>query len=240
MAPTQRALLLVGASGFGRETAEAVRAVNTVRPTWRLLGFLDDDSQSHGALVSGLPVLGPVEVVEDHPEAAIVICTGRPNNYVSRRFIADRLGLEEERFATVIHPAATVGSSCRVGAGSVLLAHVDLTAEVLVGRHVAIMPQVVLTHDVRIDDFVTLASGVRGGGGCRVAEGAYVGSGACLREQVRIGERAMVGMGSVVTHDVPSERLWYGAPAYDVSRAPLPDMLATPAPNKCGRRQNAP
>jgi acetyltransferase-like isoleucine patch superfamily enzyme len=29
-------------------------------------------------------------------------------------------------------------------------------------------------------------------------------------------------MGSVVTRDVPPERLWFGNPARDVSRAPLP------------------
>ena len=54
-----RELLRVGAGGFGRETAEAARAVNAARSTWQLVGFLDDDRQSHGVLVGGLPVVGP-------------------------------------------------------------------------------------------------------------------------------------------------------------------------------------
>lgn len=218
-----RELLLVGASGFARETVEAVRALNAVVPTWKLLGFVDDDPARHGATIAELPVLGPIETVHDHPEAAVVLCTGRPDNYVSRRLIADRLALENDRYATIVHPAATVGASCRVGAGSVLLAHVDLTADVVVGRHVEVMPQVVLTHDVRVDDWVTLAAGVRLGGACHVRQGAYIGSGACLRDGITIGERAMVGMGALVTRDVPAERLWYGVPARDVTRAPLPD-----------------
>jgi sugar O-acyltransferase (sialic acid O-acetyltransferase NeuD family) len=219
---TPRQLLLVGAGGLGRETAEAVRAVNAVRPTWRLVGFLDDDPGVQGDLVGGVPVVGPIETVHDHPGADVVICTGRPDNYTSRRLIAQRLGLDDERYATVVHPSATMGASCRVGVGSVLLARVDLTADVAVGRHVAVMPQVVLTHDVSVEDWATLASGVRLGGGCKVGEEAYVGSGTCVREGLTIGKRAMVGMGSVVTRDVPDERLWYGAPARDVSRAPLP------------------
>jgi sugar O-acyltransferase (sialic acid O-acetyltransferase NeuD family) len=217
-----RGLLLVGASGFAREAAEAVRAVNAEAPTWDLLGYVDDNPALLGTEISGVPVVGPIDAVHDHPDAAVVLCTGRPDNYVSRPLIAERLGLDDERYATVVHPTATVGTTCRVGAGTVLLAHVDLTADVVVGRHVAVMPQVVITHDVTIDDCATIASGVRLGGSCHVGEAAYIGSGACLREGLTVGARAMVGMGAVVTRDVPAERLWFGAPARDVSRAPLP------------------
>lgn len=216
-----RELLLVGASGFARETAEAVRALNALEPTWSLLGFLDDDPARHGTSVNGLPVLGPIERVHDHPEAAVVLCTGRPDSYGSRRMIAERLGLDDDRYATIVHPSANVGASCRVGAGSVLLGHVDLTADVVVGRHVEVMPHVVLTHDVRVEDYATIASGVLAAGACRIRTGAYVGSGVRMREGISIGERSLIGMGALVTRDVPAERLWYGSPARDAGRAPV-------------------
>lgn len=217
-----RDLLLVGAGGFAREAAEAVRAVNSSAPTWRLLGFLDDDPAKQGASIGGLPVLGEVDSVGRYPDALLLLCPGRPDNYVSRALLAERLGLPDERFATVVHPAATLGTTSSIGAGSILLANVDLTADVTVGRHVVVMPQVVLTHDVQIGDWATIAAGVRVGGGCRVGRGAYLGSGACLRENRSVGEWSLIGMGSVVTHDVPPRRLWFGAPARDVSPAPLP------------------
>lgn len=222
---TPRDLLIVGAGGFSRETAEAVRAINAVRPAWNLLGFLDDDPARHGTLVDGTPVLGPIELVHEHPHAQVVLTTGRPDNYVSRRIIADRLGLDDDRYATIVHPAATVGTTCEVGAGSVLLAHADLTVAVVVGRHVAMMPQVVVPHDARVGDFATLTSGVRLGGGCRVGEGAYLGAGACVREGREIGAWALIGMGSVVTRDVPPMRVWWGSPARDKGQAPLPPVL---------------
>ena len=220
-----RRLLLIGASGFAREAAEAVRALNQRRPAFELLGYLDDDPARHGETITGARVLGPIDSVAEHPDAQVVLCTGRPDNYLSRRRLAERLGLSEARYATIIHPTATVGSSCRLGPGSVLLAHVDLTADVSVGRHVVVMPQVVLTHDVRVGDFATIASGVRVGGAARIGAGAYVGSGVCVREGTTIGELAMVGMGSVVTRDVPAERLWFGTPARDVSPAPLTALM---------------
>jgi sugar O-acyltransferase (sialic acid O-acetyltransferase NeuD family) len=219
-----RELLLVGAGGFARETAEAVRALNARQPTWSLLGFLDDDPGLHGTLIGGAPVLGPLELVHDFTDAAVVIATGRPDNYFSRRLIAGRLGLDDERYATIVHPTAAVGETCRVGPGSVLLSHADLTADVVVGRHVAVMPQVVIPHDTTVEDFVTLASGVRVGGSCLLSEGAYLGNGACLREGLQVGAWALVGMGSVVTRDVPDQRLWRGVPAKDAGMAPVPPL----------------
>lgn len=229
MSGSERDLLLVGAGGLGREAAEAVRAVNSLRPTWRLLGFLDDDLGKRGTFPAGLPVLGPPEAVHRFPAAQVLLCPGRPDNYLSRRRLAERLELDDQRYATVLHPTAAVGTSCRIGAGSVLLAHADLTADVVVGRHVVVMPQVVLTHDVRVDDFATLASGVRLSGGCQVDRGAYIGTGVCVREGLTIGELAFVGMGAVVTRDVPPERLWLGSPARDFSRAPLPGVVGRAA-----------
>jgi sugar O-acyltransferase (sialic acid O-acetyltransferase NeuD family) len=225
-----RRLLIVGAGGFARETAQAVLAVNDRDETWELLGHLDDDPRLAGGTVSGVPVLGPVAAVHDHPDAAVVICTGRPDNYASRLAIARRIDLPDDRYATLVHPAAAVARSCRLGPGSVVLAHVTCTADVVVGRHVAVMPQVVLTHDVRVDDWATLASGVRLGGGVHVAEGAYLGAAAAIREGVTVGAWAMVGMSAVVTRDVPAGRLWYGAPARDVSAAPVPTGLVTASP----------
>jgi len=217
-----RPLLIIGAGGFARETADAVRAVAAAGGGYELAGFLDDDPVLRGAAIAGSEVLGPVDAITDHPDAAVVVCVGRPGAYTARRAIVSRLSLPAERYATIVHPSCSIGSTCAVGVGSVLLAQVALTADVTVGDHVAVMPQVVLTHDVHIDDFATLASGVRLGGGVHVGTGAYVASGVSVREGLRIGPWAMVGMGSLVTRDVPAERLWFGSPARDVRRAPLP------------------
>jgi acetyltransferase-like isoleucine patch superfamily enzyme len=95
----------------------------------------------------------------------------------------------------------------------VLLAQVALTADVNLGAHVAVMPQVVLTHDDVVADCATIASGVRLGGGVRVARTAYLGAGALVRESLTIGAGALVGMGSVVLRDVPAGEVWAGNPA---------------------------
>ncbi len=218
-------LVLIGAGGFARETAQAVHALNQNGATWRLLGYLDDDPARHGQVIDGTAVLGGRDRIEHLPYASFVVCTGRPANYVSRMQIVGDLGLPPERYATIVHPSAAVSPSSSVGPGSVLLAHVTLTAAVSVGAHVAIMPHVTLTHDDVIDDFATVASGVCVGGGVRVNRAAYLGAGALIGENRTVGAFSLVGMGAVVTHDVPAREVWAGVPARRLRAADIPESL---------------
>ena len=218
-------LVLIGAGGFARETAQAVHALNRSGAAWRLLGYLDDNPARHGQVIDGTVVLGGRDRIEYLPDASFVVCTGRPSNYVSRLKIVDDLGLPCERYATIVHPSAAVSPSSSVGPGSVLLAHVTLTAAVTVGAHVAIMPHVTLTHDDVIEEFVTIASGVCVGGGARVCRGAYLGAGALIGANRTVGNFSLVGMGAVVTHDVPASEVWAGVPAQRLRAADIPECI---------------
>jgi sugar O-acyltransferase (sialic acid O-acetyltransferase NeuD family) len=223
-------LLIVGAGGFARETAQAVRDAGA----WSLLGHLDDNAGLHGTEVDGVPVLGGCDLVHDIPRAQVVICVGNPRDYAARARLVRRLDLPQDRYATVIHPTAAVSATSEVGPGSVLLAHCDLTAAVRVGAHVAVMPQVVLTHDDVVEDFATIASGARLGGGARLEQGAYMGSGALLREGTAVGAWSLIGMGSTVLGDVPPGEIWAGSPARRLREAAAP-ALDELGPERMGR-----
>ena len=216
-------LIIVGAGGFARETAQAARAAVDAGADWDVLGFVDDNPELEGTLVDDLRVLGPIEFARDS-DAAVVVCTGRPDNYFSRKRLVRRLGLPSGRYATVVHPSAALASDTVLGEGSVLLAGVVATAAVSIGSHVAVMPQTVLTHDDRVSDFATVASGVRLGGGVTVDEGAYVGAGALVRQGLRIGDWSLLGMGSVALESVPSAEVWVGVPARKLRKVEVPDV----------------
>ena len=76
-----RDLVIVGAGGFARETAAAVRELGD---TWRLLGFLDDDGALHGQYRQGVPILGGIDAVRELPTAGVVVCVGNPRDYAAR------------------------------------------------------------------------------------------------------------------------------------------------------------
>jgi sugar O-acyltransferase (sialic acid O-acetyltransferase NeuD family) len=225
-----RPLVIVGVGGFSRETAQAVHMCNATGSCWEARGFVDDDPARTGTTVDGLPVLGTIGSLNGWPDVLAVVGTGRPDNYTSRRAIVGRLGLPAARYATIVHPTASLAPTTVLGVGTVILAGSIATASVVVGDHVAVMPGVILTHDDVVDDYATITSGVRLGGGVHVGTGAYIGAGVLVRENVSIGPWAMIGMGSVVTRDVPAGELWLGTPARYLRDAPIPrELLADTA-----------
>ena len=56
-------LIIIGASGFGREVAWLVERINKANPTWNLMGFIDDAPDMQGKTVNGYAVLGTTEDV---------------------------------------------------------------------------------------------------------------------------------------------------------------------------------
>ena len=202
----EKELVLVAASGLALEVAEAASRVG-----YRVLGCVDDDIGRWGTRAGGwLPVLGGVDELDRYPEAEVLLCAGRGG---ARAALADRLRRRTPHYATVIHPSVDVPPSCAIGSGSIILAGSVLTASAQIGSHVVCMPHVTITHDDVVEDFATLAAGVRLGGGVRVGRGAYLGMSSCVRERLSIGEEAILGMGAVALGDVPAGETWVGVPA---------------------------
>lgn len=206
---TPRQLILLGAGGLAREVLAAARAQPGV---WEPIGSLDDNPDRHGELIDGVPVLGPLDLARDHP-AALVVCIAAAKRPTARLELVRRLGISDDRWASVVHPAAVVPEGVEIGQGSVLLAGAVVTTPLRIGAHVVAMPHVLITHDNKIGDGVTLAGRASLGGAVRVGEGAYFGQGSSVREGVRIGAGAVIGMGAVVLEDVPAGQIWAGVPA---------------------------
>ncbi len=210
-------LLLVGASGLAREAICVAVMLHHDGP----VSIVDDNPATWGTLHGLSPVLGSVDMVPDIADHDVVLALGQGRH---RRRVAarlDMLGMDAERYTALLHPRVVLRGGCAIGAGSIALDGVVLTADVEVGRHVVLMPHVTLTHGCTVEDFATLCAGVSLGGDVHVGQAAYIGMNASVREGVRIGAGATVGMGSVVLQDVPAEETWVGVPARPI-RAGVP------------------
>lgn len=173
---------------------------------------MDDTPEKQGQRIAGCTVRERAALT-DWPDAAVLAVPGSPASYRGRRAVIEGLGVDPDRFATVVHGSASLGRQVRVGRNVLVMAGVVITSNAQVGSHVCILPNSVIHHDTRIGDWTLIGSGVTIAGGCDVGENCYIGSGTSIRNGVRIGDGALVGLGSTVVRDVEAGATVAGCPA---------------------------
>lgn len=121
----------------------------------------------------------------------------------------------------VIFPEAKIGENCNI------CAHVLIENDVVVGDNVTVKSGVQLWDGVRVEDNVFIGPNVTFTNDLYprskqhpaeyaktiLKKGCSIGANSTIVCGVTIGEKAMIGAGSVVTHDIPAGELWFGNPA---------------------------
>ena len=206
MTPSARPLLIFPCNGNGLE------ALDCLGDAFRCVGFVDDTPAKQGTRPHGVPVMSR-SAFEEWPEAAVLAVPGSPASYPGRRDVIRGLGLADERFARVVHPAARVSPLAVLGRNLLVMAGVVVTSNAVIGSYVCILPITVIHHDAVIGDWSLIGSNVTLAGGAVVEDNAYVGSGSSIMNGVRVGRGALVGMGSNVIRSVAAGATVAGNPA---------------------------
>jgi sugar O-acyltransferase (sialic acid O-acetyltransferase NeuD family) len=198
-------LVLYGGGGFGREVALLVHTINRVRPTWRLLGFLDDNDAGLDSY-RGLPFLGGLDQLEslarDCGGLSIAICIGdiEPVRTLSTsiRCLAPAVA-----FPTLVHPTANVDRDWfEMGEGNIIAAGATVTVDVRIGSFNIVNVNAAVTHDSIVGDRCRVNPGAILNGGVKLGDEVTIGAGAILMPRISIGSGATVALGAVVGKDV--------------------------------------
>lgn len=201
---------IYGAGGFGIEVLPLVQHCAAAGDQ---ILFIDDNAE--------VPPLPDFDVVsferfrklDGKKAVAIAIADGAARQRLQSRVSA--AGLDQ---FSVVARNVIEGRDVEMGDGAIICTHVVLTGAARIGRcfHANIYSYV--AHDCHIGDYVTFAPRVSCNGSVRIGDRAYIGTAAIIKQGLTIGADAIVGMGAVVTRDVPDGATVMGNPARIVEK----------------------
>ena len=204
---------IYGASGFGKEVMPLVRQHYSQLNQDNIV-FIDDGGRLEQ--LDGYKVLSYQQFMQ-HPATQKAVTIAIADSQVREKLNA-KLVQDNIEIINVIASNALQYDNITMDKGSIICGFVHLTSNIKIGKGFHANIYSYIAHDCVIGDFVTFAPRVSCNGNVHIEDHAYIGTGAVLRQgtpdkPLIIGKGAIVGMGAVVTKDVPAGVTVVGNPA---------------------------
>ncbi len=203
-------LYIIGAGGFGREVAWIVERINSIKPTWNLKGFIDDNETLWGSKEGEYHVFGGCEYLSTLEDVYAVCAVGSSN---VRKKIIEKLKDTSVKFATLVDPSVLYSNSVKIGEGAIVCAGTIITVNVNIGDHVIVNLDCTIGHDAVIDDFVTIYPSVNVSGNVLIGECSELGTGTQIIQGKKVISNTIIGAGAIVVKDCIESGTYVGSPA---------------------------
>lgn len=212
-------LLIVGAGGLGREVLAWAQQIPVAERDWEIGGFLNSIPDALDNFACSHRILGHPDTFEFADNDRFICAIGDPQ---ARLRVGSALQERGAQFINLIHPTAVIGERCAMGTGCIFCPGAVVTCDVKLGDFVLLNLHSTIGHDATIGAGCTLSCHCDVTGGVRLGEGVLLGSHATILPRVVVGDRSIVGAGSVVLRKVPPDVTVMGAPARQIYGFKIP------------------
>lgn len=206
-------IVIYGAGGFGKEVACILNAINQKKPTWNLIGFIDDGLKL-GTKVSHFgEILGGIDYLNNlQEEVSIVFAIGSPRLL---KVIVDKISNPLIQFPNIIHPDVFIADekSLIMGKGNVIVRACSFSCDVRLGDFNQMNSISSLAHDVKVGSYNVFMPLSRISGGTRIGDLNLFGIGSVILQNLIIGNNTRISAGSYVMRNTKDGFLYAGNPA---------------------------
>ena len=207
-------IAIYGSSGFGREVLPLFRSSRQAQGdhTGDIV-FVDDNPAMQGQVLNGARIISFDQAVAEGRRFSLAIA-----NSLVRQQLAEKCAAAGAKFASIFAMDAETYDDVEMAEGAIVCGRSLLTSNIRIGKHFHCNIFSYVAHDCVIGDYVTFGPRVNCNGNVVIEDHAYIGTGAFLKQgspdkPLRIGRGAVIGMGAVVTADVPLGVTVVGNPA---------------------------
>lgn len=206
-------LIIIGARGWGKEVFDIAKACINAGLDMDVKGFLDDKSEALDGLLHYPPILGPVETYELQPDDVFVCALG---DVIYKKHYADIILQKGGEFISLIHPTAILGNNAKIGRGCIVGAYTNLSSDTAIGDFVNFSIKAGMGHDSKVGNYSHIGGMANISGFVTIGEFVTVHPCCNIVPHRIIGDKAIVGTGSVVLNNVKAGATVFGNPAKKV------------------------
>lgn len=202
---------IYGSGGAGREVKEIADQNNY----WKDIVFIDDTIEE--GEFKGVKRM-PFDTFQRNysiSEVEVVIALGEPKY---KELLYNKVSDAGYRFANIIHPKAIINASAELGRGLIIKAGAIISSDAIVKDNVSVQEYAVVGHDTVVECHAQISAFVMIAGHCHIGKKTYIGLSVPVKEETKIGNNVIVGMGSVVIRDIPDDMIAMGNPARPMKR----------------------
>ena len=202
-------ILIIGAGGFGREVLQWIKDCNRIKPTWHIMGFLDDNVHALDNLECDYKVVGTIKDWEPTENQRFVMAVANPK---TKQIIAESMKAKGAIFTSLIHPTAFISDFSHVGEGLIMYPNSGINVNTRIGDFVTLLSSGI-GHDAVIGDYCTVSSYCDITGGVKLGKRVFLGSHVTIIPQRKIGNDVYIAAGSVVMTNLKDGVHVFGNPA---------------------------
>lgn len=208
-------LIIYGAGGFGREVAALIKRINTINPSWNLLGFIDDNQQLYpiGCKNEYGSILGDVSFLNKYNQPIhVILALGKPN---ALKAVHNKICNPFVSFPNIIGPEAKIldEDNFSMGQGNIICSYATMSCNVKLGDFNIFNNRCSVGHDAQIGNFNTFMTATRISGDTLIGEKNFFGVGSILLQGMKVGNNTTIAAGAVVMRNTKDNALYIGNPA---------------------------